>query len=46
MLSLKSDAQPDIIESLNYNSRYLDDILIIVNPFVDTLLSFIYPLFP
>ena len=34
MLSLKSDTQADIIEALNNNSRYLDDIFNIDNPFL------------
>ena len=36
MLSLSDNNQTDIFEALNYNSRYLDDYLILIILILDT----------
>ena len=43
MLSLSKDTQSDVIEAFNSTSRYLDDLLIIDNNFVDSMVNRIYP---
>ena len=43
MLSLSDNNQTDIIEAFNSNSRYLDDLLNIDNPFFEQMVSQIYP---
>ena len=35
--------QPDIVEAFNSNSRYLDDLLNIENPYFAQMVSQIYP---
>ena len=42
MLSLSEDNQSDIIEAFNFASRYLDDLLNIVNNFFDSKVNRIY----
>ena len=42
MMSLSGDKQADIIEALNTTTRYLDDILNIVNVYFDNMVSQIY----
>ena len=42
-MSLSDDKQADVIDALNYSSRYLDDILNINNVFFDNMASQIYP---
>ena len=43
MLSLSEDNQSDVIEAFNSSSRYLDDLLNIVNDFFDRMVNSIYP---
>ena len=43
MLSLSDNNQTDIIEAFNSTSRYLDDLLIIGNPYFDQMVGQIYP---
>ena len=43
MLSLSDNNQTDIIEAFNSNSRYLDDLLNIDNPYFEQLVGQIYP---
>ena len=41
--SLSDDNQTDIIEAFNSNSRYLDDLLNIYNPYFESMVNQIYP---
>ena len=43
MLSLSDNNQADIIEAFNSTSRYLDDLLIIDNPYFEQMVGQIYP---
>ena len=43
MDSLSHDNEADVIEALNSTSRYLDDLLNIVNPYFEGMLNQIYP---
>ena len=43
MTSLSDDNQADIIEAFNSTSRYLDDLLIIDNPYFEGMVNKIYP---
>ena len=43
MLSLSDNNQTDIIEALNSNTRYLDDLLNIDNPYLEQMVGQIYP---
>ena len=43
MLSQSDNNQTDIIETLNLNSRYLDDLLNIDNPYFEQMVGQIYP---
>ena len=43
MMSLSDDKQADIIDAFNTTSRYLDDILNIINVYFYTMVSQIYP---
>ena len=43
MLSLSDNKQADIIEAFNSNSRYLDDLLNIDNPYFEQMVGQIYP---
>ena len=43
MLSLSDNNQLDIIEAFNSTSRYLDDLLNIVNPYFEQMVGEIYP---
>ena len=43
MLSLSDNNQTDIIEAFNSTSRYLDDLLNIVNPYFKQMVGQIYP---
>ena len=43
ILSLSDNDQTDIIEAFNSISRYLDDLLIINNPYFEQLVGQIYP---
>ena len=43
MLSLSEDNQSGVIEAFNSTSRYLDDLLNIVNNFFDSMVNRIYP---
>ena len=43
MLSLSDNNQADIIEAFNSTSRYLDDLLIIDNPYYEQMVVQIYP---
>ena len=43
MLSLSDNYQIDIIEAFNSNSRYLDDLLNIDNPYFEQMVGQIYP---
>ena len=43
MLSFSDNNQADVIESLHSTSRYLDDLLIIYNPYLAQIVSHIYP---
>ena len=44
MLSLSDNNQTDIIEAFNSNSRYLDDLLNINNPYFEQMVGQIYPI--
>ena len=41
---LSDNNQADIIEAFNYASRYLDDLLNIVNPYFEQMVGQIYPI--
>ena len=43
MLSLSDNNQNDIIEAFISTSRYLDDLLIIDNPYFEQMVGQIYP---
>ena len=43
MLSLSEDTQSDVIEAFSSTSRYLDDLLNIVNNFFNSIVNRIYP---
>ena len=43
MLSLQDNNHTDIIETFNSTSRYLDDLLIIDNPYFEQMVGQIYP---
>ena len=43
MLTLSDNNQTDIIEDLNYTSRYLDDLLNIGNPYFEQMVGQINP---
>ena len=43
MLSLSDNNQTDIVEAFNSNSRYLDDLLNIDNPYFEQMVGQIYP---
>ena len=43
MTSLSDDNQANIIEEFNSNSRYLDDLLNIDNPYFEGVVNQIYP---
>ena len=43
MDSLKHDNHADVIEAFNSTSRYLDDLLNIVNPYFESMVNQIYP---
>ena len=43
MMSLSDNKQADIIDAFNTTSRYLDDILNIINVYFDNIVSQIYP---
>ena len=43
MLSLSDNNQTDVIEAFNSNSRYLDDLLNIDNPYFEQMVCQIYP---
>ena len=43
MLSLSDNNRTDIIEAFNSTSRYLDDLLNIVNPYFEQMVGQIYP---
>ena len=43
MVSLSDDKQADVIDAFNTTSRYLDDILNIVNVYFDNMVNQIYP---
>ena len=43
MLSLSDDNQSEVIEAFNSTSRYLVDLLNIVNNFFDSMVSHIFP---
>ena len=43
MSSLSDNNQTDIIEAINSTSRYLDDLLIIDNPYFEQMVGQIYP---
>ena len=43
MLSLSDNNQADVIEPFNSKSRYLDDILNINTPYIEQMVSPIYP---
>ena len=43
MKDLSSDNQADVIKALNSTSRYLDDLLNIVNPYFEGMVNQIYP---
>ena len=43
MLALSNNNQTDIIEAFNSNSRYLDDLLNIDNPYFEQMVGQIYP---
>ena len=42
-MSLSDNNQTDIIEAFNSTSRYLDDLLNIVNPYFEQMVGQIYP---
>ena len=39
MLSLSDKNQADVVEAFNFTSRYLDDLLIIGNPYFENMVS-------
>ena len=43
MLSLSDNNQTDIFEAFHSTSRYLDDLLSIVNPYFEQIVGQIYP---
>ena len=43
MMSLSDDKQADVIDAFNTTSRYLDDILNIINVYFDNMVKQIYP---
>ena len=43
MMSLSHDKQADVIDAFKTTSRYLDDILNIINVYFDNMVSQIYP---
>ena len=43
MKDLSSDNQADVIKAFNSTSRYLDDLLIIDNPYFEGMVNQIYP---
>ena len=43
MKNLSSDNQTDVIKAFNVKSRYLDDLLIIDNPYFEGMVNQIYP---
>ena len=43
VMSLSDNNQTDIIEAFNSTSRYLDDLLNIVNPYFEQMVGQIYP---
>ena len=43
MISLSDDKQADIIDAFNTTSRYLDNILNIINVYFDNMVGRIYP---
>ena len=43
MISLSKDKQTNVIDAFNTTSRYLDDILNIINVYSDSMVSQIYP---
>ena len=43
ILSLSDDKQADVIDAFNTTSRYLDDILNIINVYFDNMVSKVYP---
>ena len=43
MMSLSDDMQADVIDAFNTTSRYLDDIVNIINGYFDNMVSQIYP---
>ena len=43
MKNLSSDNQTDVIKEFNLTSRYLDDLLNIVNPYFEGMVNQIYP---
>ena len=43
MKDLSSDNQADVIKAFNSTSRYLDDLLNIVNPYFEGMVNQIYP---
>ena len=43
MKNLSSDNQADVIEAFNLTSRYLDDLLIIDNPYFEGMVNQIHP---
>ena len=43
MLSLSDDNESEVTEAFNSTSRYLDDLLNIVNNFFDSMVNHIYP---
>ena len=43
MRETSDNNQTDIIEAFNYNTRYLDDLLNIDNPYFEQMVGQIYP---
>ena len=43
IMSLSDETQADVIEAFNSASRYLDDLLNIDNPYLEGMVSQIYP---
>ena len=43
MMSLSDDKQIDVIDAFNTTSRYLDDVLNIINVYFDNMASHVYP---
>ena len=44
MLSLSDNSQTDIIQAFNSNSRYLDDLLNIDNPYFKLMVNQMFPI--